>query len=205
MASVLHHANVSASTWLEGTIMEQAVQNAVAWKVDPAHTGIEFSVKHFFTPVRGRYEEYEIELAYDEAHPENSSVKARIDVGSINTRNEQRDEHLQSGDFFAADEYPHITFESTSVRAADDGKLVARGPLRIKDQEHEVELSIQVLGVKDVPEEMREALGGIQQAASFHAELTVNRNDYDVGVGSWAAAAVVGREVKIEIALEANR
>jgi polyisoprenoid-binding protein YceI len=132
-------------------------------------------------------------------------VKARIDVRSINTRNEQRDAHLQSGDFFAADEHPYITFESQSVSAAGDGKLVARGPLRIKDQEHEVELPIQVLGVKDVPEAMREVLGGIRQAASFHAELKVNRNDYGVGVGDWAAAAVVGRDVKIEIALEANR
>ena len=175
------------------------------WNVDVPHTGIEFSVKHFFTPVTGKFDTYEVELTFDRENPANSQVAVRIDVNSVNTGNEDRDAHLLSGDFFEADQYGYITFESESVRANGANQVLARGPLTIKGVTHQVELPITILGVKDIPAEMREMLGGVMEIASFETELAIDRGDYGVGVGSWAAALVVGHEVDISIAVEANR
>ncbi|MEM7414837.1 MAG: YceI family protein [Gemmatimonadota bacterium] len=177
----------------------------VKWNVDVPHTGIEFSVNHFFTPVSGKFDTYEIDLTFDRENPVNSEVEVRIDVNSVNTGNERRDEHLRSEDFFGTDDYQWITFRSESIRSGGNGVIIARGPLTIKDQTHEIELPIRILGVKDIPAEMQQMLGGVTEVASFHTELEIDRGDYGVGTGSWAANVVVGDEVTIEIALEANR
>lgn len=177
----------------------------VVWNVDVPHTGIEFTVKHFFTPIKGQFDDYEIELMYDRQQPANSSVSVRIDVASVNTGNEERNNHLMSEDFFEADKYPYITFSSEQVTQVSPDELLARGPLQIKDRVHEVELRIKLLGVKDIPEQMRAMLGGVSEVASFQTELRIDRSDYGVGVGSWAAALVVGHTVDISIAVEANR
>ncbi len=181
-----------------------AAEPAARWTVDMPHTEINFSVTHFFTPVTGSFEEFEVDLDYDAEDPENSSVTARIAVASVNTGNERRDNHLRTADFFAADEYPYITFESTSVRASD-GKLVARGPLTIRGETREVELPIKLLGVQQIPAEMQEMLGGAKEIASFSAGTSIDRGDFGVGTGSWAATLVVGGEVQIELLVEAHR
>ena len=175
------------------------------WNVDVPHTGVEFSVNHFFTPVSGKFDNYEIDLTFDRENPANSQVAVRIDVNSVNTGNERRDNHLRTEDFFGAERFGQITFASETVRAVGDDMLIATGPLTIKDRTHQVELPIRILGVRDIPAEMQEMLGGVTQIAGFHAELEIDRSDYDVGTGSWAANLVVGHEVGIEIAVEANR
>ncbi len=176
-----------------------------AWNVDPTHSGVEFSVRHFFTPVRGKFEAYEAELSYDPENPAASRVSVTIDVTSIDTGNEDRDAHLLSADFFDAERYPTITFESDEVRVVSDDEIVVAGPLTIRDRTHRVELPVTIQGVKDLPAEMQEMFGGVEQVASFTTRLGIDRSDYGVGTGSWAAALVVGHEVDIDIAVEANR
>ena len=105
----------------------------------------------------------------------------RIDVASVNTGNERRDEHLRSGDFFEADAHPYITFESTRVWEASENRLIARGDLTIKGETREVDLPIEVLGVMDVPAEMQEMLGGGRRIASFATGLQIDRSDYASG------------------------
>lgn len=175
------------------------------WNVDANHTEVNFSVTHFFTPVTGSFRDFEVDLTYDPENPSASSVRARIAVASIDTANERRDEHLRSSDFFAAEEHPWITFESTSVEVLGDGRLVARGPLTIRGVTREVELPITILGVKQIPAEMKEMLGGIDEVSSFRATTVLDRGDFGVGTGSWAATLVVGGQVDVEILLEANR
>jgi polyisoprenoid-binding protein YceI len=175
------------------------------WNVDPTHSGVEFSVKHFFTPVRGKFDEYEAELAFDPENPAESRVSVKIDVKSIDTGNEDRDAHLLSADFFDAESYPYITFESDDVRVTGEDELVVTGPLTIKDTSRRIELPVTVQGVKDLPSDMQEMFGGIEQVASFTTSTTIDRSDFGVGVGSWAAALVVGHDVDITIAVEANR
>lgn len=186
-------------------LMLAATPAALDWTVDVPHSGVNFEVKHFFTPVDGSFESYDATLFYDPANPENSRVQARIEVGSVATANERRDTHLLSEDFFEAETYPYITFESTEVEQVAEDRLLVRGPLRIRGQVRDVELPVTILGVKDIPAEMQEMLGGVTQVASFETELTIDRRDFGVGVGSWAATAVVGSDVDIRITVEANR
>jgi len=182
-----------------------APSGAATWGVDQAHTEVNFSVKHFFTPVTGSFDEFEIKLDYNADNPTSSTVDAKIPVSSINTGNEKRDGHLMSQDFFEADKYPYITFKSTSVKANGDDQLVARGQLTIKGESREVDLPITLLGKQELPEQMQQMMGGTKEVASFKASTSVDRNDYGVGVGNWAATMVVGGDVSIEILLEAHR
>jgi len=175
-----------------------------AWSTDAAHTEINFSVKHFFTPVTGSFEDYEIDLDYNAEQPEKSRVEARIRVASINTGNQKRDDHLRSGDWFEAEEHPYITFKSTSVRQVGEGQLIATGPLTIKGRSQQIDLPITLLGKQMIPEQMQQMLGGTKQVASFQALAAIDRGDFGVGVDSWAATMVVGGEVNIEILLEAH-
>ncbi|MGB3565083.1 MAG: YceI family protein [Thermoanaerobaculia bacterium] len=175
-----------------------------AWSTDRPHTEINFSVNHFFTPVTGSFEDYEISLDYNAEAPEKSTVETRIKVTSVNTGNEKRDNHLRSGDWFEAEKYPYITFKSTSVRKVGDNQLIASGPLTIKGKSHQIELPITLLGNQMIPEQMQQMLGGTKEVASFQASTAIDRSDFGVGVGSWAATMVVGGEVSIEILLEAH-
>ncbi len=192
---------VALLAWLaqNATASEQA-----AWSPDAAHTEINFSVSHFFTPVTGSFEEYEIDLDYNAEHPEKSTVEARISVASVNTGNEKRDNHLRTADWFEADKYPYMTFKSTSVRQTGENQLIASGQLTIKGQSHDVELPITLLGKQMIPEQMQQMLGGTKEVASFKASTAIDRGDFGVGTGNWAATMVVGGEVDIEILLEAH-
>ncbi|UCD25127.1 MAG: YceI family protein [Gemmatimonadota bacterium] len=174
------------------------------WNVDGAHTEVNFSVRHFFTPVSGSFDDYQVTLDFDPDYPENSTVEVQINVASVNTGNEKRDNHLRSGDWFEVEKYPHITFKSTSVQSAGADQLLAKGYLTIKDVTEEVELKVKLLGVKDIPKQMRDMLGGVVRVASFQATTELDRRDFGVGVGSWAETVVVGADVEIEIAVEAN-
>lgn len=185
------------------TMAATPMATADDWIVDPDHTEVTFSVNHFFTPVTGKFSNFDVELDYDPANPEASSVEVTIDVASVDTDNDKRDAHLMSEDFFEAETHPQITFKSTSVTADAQGNLVASGPLTIKGISQEIELPIRLLGVKDIPAEMRDMLGGAEKIASFAASAEVDRRDFGVGVGSWAATLVVGGDVGINISLEA--
>ena len=176
---------------------------AAPWNVDAAHSQVNFSIKHFFTPVSGSFQEFEIELDFNEENPAASKVSVSIPVSSIDTGNERRDGHLLTGDFFEAETHPTITFESTSVTEVAEGHLVAKGPLTIKGVSREVELAIDILGVKELPEQMQERMGA-KKVAGFSASTTIDRGDYGVGTGNYAATVVIGSDVEISIQVEAN-
>ena len=175
------------------------------WNVDARHTEINFSVRHFFTPVTGSFGDYEIDLDFDPEYPEKSSVRVKVAVASVDTGNEKRDNHLRSADWFDAEKYAYMTFESSSVKRVAENRLLAKGTLAIKDTKRQIELPITLLGVKEIPEQMREMLGGVGRVASFQAEAELDRRDFGVGVGSWAETAIVGAGVDITIVVEANR
>jgi polyisoprenoid-binding protein YceI len=188
-----------------GAVAVAARPAPAPWNVDAAHTVVAFSVRHFFTPVRGQFDQFEVNLAYDPAVPENSTVRVTIPVASINTGNDRRDTHLRSGDFFEADAHPEITFVSEHVRKLSDTELLVTGPLTIKGISRQVDLAVKILGVMDVPGEMQGKLGGVTNIASFETTLKLDRRDFGVGTGNWAMTAIVGSDVDITIAVEANR
>ncbi|REL38424.1 polyisoprenoid-binding protein [Rhodohalobacter sp. SW132] len=169
---------------------------STAWEIDKSHSAINFKINHFFTPVDGTFEDYEATVLFDPENLEGSSLDVVIPVNSINTRNDRRDGHLQSEDFFNAEQWPTITFNSTSIESRGDNEFVAIGTMTIRDVTHEFELPFSLLGVMDHP--MRENT----RVAGIVANAELMRTDYGVGVGDWAATAVVGDRVNIELNLE---
>jgi len=167
-----------------------------AWEIDTSHSAINFSITHFFTPVNGAFNSYDADIRFDPNDLQNSSINVNIDVASVDTKNERRDNHLQSEDFFNAEKWPNISFESNNIRKTGDNSFVADGKITIKDVTTDFSLPFTLLGVMDHP--MQENT----QVAGITAETKLNRTDYGVGVGDWAATMVVGDEVSIDLNLE---
>src|SRR5437879_5227510 len=93
--------------------------SGVVYQIDPAHTHAEFKVRHMMIAnVKGAFSKVSGNVTFDPSNPSASQINAAIDVASINTREEQRDTHLKSADFFDAEKYPTITFRSNEVVAA---------------------------------------------------------------------------------------
>jgi len=172
------------------------VAKVSSWNVDKAHSAINFEVTHFFTPVNGAFEEYSGTILFSPDDLANSKIDFEIDVASINTKNEKRDNHLQSPDFFNAEKYPNIHFEASKFTKKGNNKYVAHGQLTIKDVTKDFDLGFEVLGTKNHPMMEGKRLMGVK------ATTSLDRTDYDVGVGDWAATAVVGDEVDITLNLE---
>lgn len=124
--------------------MNTATETKTTWQIDPAHTQVEFVVKHMvFAKVRGRFSSFEgqIELG-PEGDLVNGQISAQIETASINTSQAQRDEHLRSGDFFNSEAFPHMTFQSTTIERVSEDKLIVRGDLTIRDVTKEIALDV---------------------------------------------------------------
>lgn len=170
--------------------------NATAWQIDRSHSAVNFTISHFFTPVDGSFDDYQATVNFDPNNLEESSIDVTIPVESVNTRNERRDNHLKSEDFFNASEWSNIRFVSSNIELVGNNQFVAHGELTIRDVTHSFELPFELLGVMDHP--MRENT----KVAGIVANAELMRTDYGVGVGDWAATAVVGNKVNIRINLE---
>jgi polyisoprenoid-binding protein YceI len=166
---------------------------------DAAHSSIEFSVKHMvITNVKGTFDIFEAVIMFDPENLDQSSVEVSIDVASVNTRDEKRDEHLRSPDFFDAAKFPAITFKSSKISKKGDG-YVAAGTLTIRGVSKEVELPFQLNGPITNP--WGQVVMGIE------LDFKINRKDFGV---NWSktmdnGGLVVGDDVKIEINLEAKK
>jgi polyisoprenoid-binding protein YceI len=171
---------------------------SIEWEIDPAHSAINFTIKHFFTPVDGTFEEYDATVMFNPEDLENSSIDVTIPVTSVDTRNDRRDGHLQSEDFFNVEKWPNISFVSNSIESRGDNEFVAIGELTIRDVTREFELPFTLLGMMDNPMQENTTVAGIV------ANAQLMRTDFGVGVGDWAATAVVGDEVNIQLNLELN-
>lgn len=86
------------------------------WKVDKPHSAITFSIKHFFTPVNGRFHDFDGDFIFDPENLAASKVDFTVQVNSVDTENEKRDKHLQSADFFNAEKYSTMRFVSTRFK-----------------------------------------------------------------------------------------
>ena len=171
----------------------------MAWNIDTAHSQAAFSVKHMMiSTVRGQFDVLSGQLHIDEEHPENSWVEAEVDVASINTRDEKRDGHLKSPDFFDGEKYPKLTFKSTKVEAVRDHEYRVTGNLTMHGVTREEVFQAEYSGI--LPKD----LFGMQRAA-FSAKTTINRKDYGLNwnVALETGGVLVSEKVNIEIDLEA--
>lgn len=177
---------------------KNAPVEAQAWSVDKAHSSINFSVRHFFTPTTGKFNDFDAKVHFSPDNLAESMVEVTIPIAEINTDNEKRDGHLQTADFFNAEEFPTMTFKSTEFIDKGDGLYHIKGDLTIKDVTKSVEIPAKLLGVMDHP--MREGV----KVAGFQINTSIMRNDYGVGTGDYVSDAVIGNEVKIDINLEVH-
>src|SRR5690606_14699849 len=176
------------------TLAFSAMQ-AQQWRVDKSHSAINFSVKHFFTPVHGTFNDYEAAITFDPENLQESHIDVTISVNSVDTKNQRRDNHLRTDDFFGAETWPNITFKSSRIEKTGESEFVAYGQLTLKEVTKEIELPFTLLGIMEHPRREGTKIAGIT------ATTTINRTDYEVGTGDWASNAVVGDMVTVEILL----
>ncbi|GAC1695689.1 MAG: YceI family protein [Ktedonobacteraceae bacterium] len=165
----------------------------MAWEIDPAHSEVMFSVKHaMISTVRGHFNVISGHLHIDDQNPANSWVDAQANASSINTRDERRDGHLKSPDFFDAAQYPIITFKSSKVEHVGGTQYKVTGDLTMHGVTKQVTFDAEYNG------QGKDAYG-MQRAGK------INREDWGL---TWNAAleaggVLVSKDVTIEIDLSA--
>lgn len=171
------------------------------WKLDPAHTSVEFAVKHMmFTTVRGRFDDVEGTITIDESDPAAASVEVEIGAASIDTGVADRDNHLRSADFLDVANHPKLVFRSRRVEGAaleEGGTFKVVGDLEIRGTTREVTLEATYEGQGQDP------WGGTR--VGFGATTEIDRQDWGL---KWNQALetggiLVGNDVKIELAAQA--
>lgn len=173
---------------------------AKSYTVDRDHSAVSFRVRHLFTDVQGRFQDFQGTIQFDAANPSATQVKGVIATRSINTDNTKRDDHLRAADFFDVAKYPEIRFESTQVTDVDKASNSAKihGNLTMNGVTKPVVLSAKFLG------EAADPWGN--QKAGFNAEATIDRREWGL---TWnkaleAGNVLVGNDVVIRIDVEAK-
>jgi polyisoprenoid-binding protein YceI len=169
---------------------------AGTWEIDPVHSEVGFVARHMMvSKVRGRFTSFSGEIVTAE-DPAQSSVTATIDLTSIQTGNEQRDQHIRSADFFEVDKYTTMTYRSTGLRPEGD-HFVLDGELTLKDVTKQVPLTLELNGFGPDP------FGGTR--AGFTAKGEINRRDFGVNFSApmETGGVVVSDKVAIELEIEA--
>ncbi|UTT39205.1 YceI family protein [Glutamicibacter mishrai] len=172
--------------------MAATALTAGTWNLDASHSEVGFSVRHAgISKVRGSFTEFDATLNIGETL-ETSSVEATVQINSVNTKDENRDGHLKSADFFDAEQFPTMTFKSTGVKGSAD-EFILVGDLTIRGVSKEVEFEVEVGG------QAVDAFGATR--AGFFASTTISRKEFGI---TWNAAleaggVLVSDKVKIEL------
>lgn len=169
---------------------------AATWKLDRAHSEISFAVRHLaISKVKGVFQEFDVTVTAPE-NPADITVEATVEVASVDTKQTQRDQHLRTSDFFAADEHPQMVFVSTAFHPAVDGSFVLEGDLTLRG----VTKAVTLIG----------DFGGIvvdpygQTKAGIEAATKINRNDFGVSFNAAleAGGMMLGEDVAISFDLQ---
>ena len=169
---------------------------AATWSIDPVHSEVGFSVRHMMvSKVRGKFTKFSGQVVTAE-DPLRSSVTAEIDLSSIDTGQEQRDQHIQSADFFEVETYPTMTYKSTGVRV-EDGEYILDGELTLKGVTKNVPLRLELGGFGE------DAYGGYR--AGFTATGEINRRDFNVNFSApmQNGGVVVADKIQLHLEVEA--
>jgi|SRR5688500_15862747 polyisoprenoid-binding protein YceI len=185
------------STTAVPTSTATAATTLTAWAIDPAHSHVEFAVRHLMiATVKGRFAAVRGTVYSDDADPAKGRAEIEIDVDSIDTREPQRDAHLKSADFFDAAKYPAITFKSTRVADASGDRFTLIGDLTMHGVTREIALDVTSEGRN------RDPWGG--ERAGFTATTKIKRGDFGL---TWNQAletggVLVGDDVKVSLEIE---
>ena len=169
---------------------------AGTWTIDASHSEVGFSVRHLMvSKVKGNFERFEGTITIGD-DPLDSSVQVEVDLSSINTRDEQRDGHLRSGDFFAVDTHPKMTFVSTKVEPAGSDYRVT-GDLTIKGTTKSVVLDLEFNGTHPDP------WGGTRSGFSATTEISRKAFGVDFEIPMDGGGVVVGDKITVGLEVEA--
>lgn len=170
----------------------------MSWILDKAHSKVEFSVRHMMiSRVRGGFQGFDAEVALDLDDLTKSTVSASIDVNSIDTKQEGRDNHLRSADFFDAANFPTMTFKSTAVSKKGDDEVEVTGDLTIRGTTQPVTLKGEIQGPVTNPLSGKNTVG-------FSLDGAIDREDFGL---TWNKAmetggVLVGKKISLHIEAE---
>src|SRR3712207_6191287 len=191
-------ANSATATPATGTQTQGSQKTS--WIIDAAHSNVGFSIKHLMiATVRGSFTQVQGTVRVDENDPSTAEIDITIPTASITTRDEKRDAHLKSPDFFDAEQFPNMTFRSTRVERVSGDSFRVIGDLTIRDVTKEVALDVELQG------RAKDPWGN--EKAGFEATTTIKRSEYGL---TWNAAletggVLVGDDVKISIEAELQK
>ena len=174
---------------------------AATWEADPVHSSIGFAVRHLMiSTVRGEFHTFTAKVTGDPADPTKAVIVASIDTASIDTRNDQRDKHLKSADFFDVERFPTMTFKSKKIEKTGEGQARVTGDLTLHGVTKEV-----VLDVEGPTPTIKDPWGNTKAGA--HATTRLNRKDFGL---VWNKAMdgggiVVGDDIDVTIDIEAAK
>lgn len=175
-------ALVSAFTFAQAT-----------WTVDPAHSSINFNIKHMgISFVQGRFDQFKGEVHTPGANLDNGHFNFVVLTESINTGVEMRDKHLKSADFFEAEKFPQMNFESGSFTKGKGNDYILKGKLTIKDVTKEISIPVTFGGIT------KNQQG--KEVAGLQAKFTINRLDYNIKYDPTGAG--VAKDVEVTLFLE---
>ena len=182
---------------IAGTI-STATANQI-YKIDPAHSTIGFKVHQYFTTVAGKFTRFSGTVDVDPDHPEKSSVVAKIDVASIDTRIAKRDAHLRSAEFFNVAKFPEITFKSRSVKRTGENTGDITGEFTMHGVTKTIVLHAKLLGDP-------KTAANAQRTRWQVTTAPLNRREFGLVFSSGAEAmSGIGQEVTVDIVIEAVR
>lgn len=170
------------------------------WIIDPAHTQIQFKVKHLvISTVTGNFEKFEGGISSGREDFSDAEVWFSADTASVNTGMPDRDNHLRSADFFDAANHPKLTFKSTVIKKTGNKSFTLTGDLTIRGTTHQIEFAVEFGGT------MKDPWGNIK--AGFELTGNLMRKDYGLqwNVATEAGGLLVGDEVRIVINVEVSR
>lgn len=163
-----------------------------AYRIDTVHSGITFRIGHFFNQVPGTFSKFSGSITYDAENLAQSRASAVIEVASIHTRSDRRDNHLRTDDFFNASQFPKITFESTRWERVGEGRYRITGNLTMLEVTKPVTLDAKLLGVGPGREG--------RLTSGWSATTTLDRRDWGITYGQ----GVIGNQVEIQLDVQGH-
>jgi polyisoprenoid-binding protein YceI len=181
------------------TAASAAVAAPMRFTVDRPHSEMGFEVRHFFSKVHGRFDDFQGTIVFDASDPSKISVEGTAATASISTDNERRDKHLRSADFFDAENFPALTFKSTKVTANGRDKYKVAGDLTLRGVTKPVVFDAEFLGSGEVPQM------GVK--AGFTATTVINRKDFGINWNKTLdnGGLMLGDDVTLLISVEGNQ
>lgn len=170
------------------------------WKVDPVHSSLDFSIKHMMVSrTKGTFHDFEANIEADPEDLTAAKIEFTVDVASVDTRNDDRDNHLRSGDFFDVENHPKMSFKSTDIKKTDDGEYEVTGDLTLHGVTHPETFEVAFEGSGKDP--------WGNEVAGFSGEGKIKRSNYGLTYNAAleTGGVLIGDDVRVLIQIEAQK